>query len=707
MGDALSSAQEPSLHHSGSGALNTHFGDGVQRNYEQHGTSNRYTNVDTIANYYEAPQREVSPPPTHTVPFIRDEAFIERPELAQLKEKLTRPGARVALHGLGGVGKSQLAIEHCYRLREQEPGTWVFWIHTSNAARFDQDIRKLAEVTRIPGRHDKDANIFQLVYNWLMDGSRKWLVVLDNADDADFLFEAPTSSGANTSPRIEYLPVCDHGSMLITTRRQAVASRLSDKHNIVALQPDQDHAVALLNRLSREHDEEIVRQLAVALEYMPLAIAQAAAYVEKRQPRCSLKDYLSRFEKSNKSRSNLLEVESDELRRDRREAKNAILLTWQISFEHIYATRRTAADLLSLMSFYDYQGIPEVLVKGAMEDPQEITVHGQAGGAHLRESASGPSSDGFMDESFDQDIYTLRDYSFISVTPKGSTFEMHRLVQLAAQLWLKQRPILSWEARSIRTLDAVLPFANYEHWAECRVLYPHAKLVMQSRIGERNALLPLSSVLYKAASFASSQGLYAEAEAAARHCWRIREEILTEEDADTYNRSSVLGLVLMINKYDEERGAWCRRMLEEYEKVFGKEHPDTLKNIHDLALVLQCQGKQEEAEVMHRQALEGREKVLGKEHPDTLTSIHDLALVLQRQGKQEEAEAMQRRALEEREKVLGKEHPDTLASVHNLAYMLHHQRKYEEGKYEEAEELNRRVLEDLRMCLAKGIQTRQ
>lgn len=129
------------------------------------------------------------------------------------------------------------------------------------------------------------------------------------------------------------------------------------------------------------------------------------------------------FQKSDKSRSSLLNTESKELGRDRREAKNAILLTWQISFEHIHAVRRTATKVF-----------PEILVRCKTSIILEtVADDGEVEGGH-----------GDDIESFEHDIDALRDYSFISITPGRFTSEMHHLVQLAAQLWLKEKEQFQW-----------------------------------------------------------------------------------------------------------------------------------------------------------------------------------------------------------------------------------------------------------------------
>jgi hypothetical protein len=81
----------------------------------------------------------------------------------------------------------------------QSPETWVFWVHASNAARFEQSYRDIAGCVKIAGRQDPQANIFELVHNWLRDCKQRWLLVLDNVDDARFLLDCPATN--STAPR--------------------------------------------------------------------------------------------------------------------------------------------------------------------------------------------------------------------------------------------------------------------------------------------------------------------------------------------------------------------------------------------------------------------------------------------------------------------------------------------------------------------------
>jgi hypothetical protein len=126
--------------------------------------------------------------------------------------------------------------------------------------------------------------------------------------------------------------------------------------------------VVVPNRVDSLSDVDVAADLVKVLDLIPLAISQAAAYIQKRAPRSSVQQYLDDFRKSEGKRARLLSRALGDLRRDLRQdggASNAILTTWQVTFDHVRSERPSAADLLSLMSFFDRQGIPESLLKRA------------------------------------------------------------------------------------------------------------------------------------------------------------------------------------------------------------------------------------------------------------------------------------------------------------------------------------------------------
>jgi hypothetical protein len=391
----------------------------------------------------------------------------------------------------------------------------VFWVHASNAARFEQSFRDIANCVKIFGRLNPTANIFQLVHDWLRDDRKgKWVLILDNVDYAGFLVEAPTgdqdghtnSRGSEKVKRlVEYLPQCPHGSILITTRSKSAALKVAEQGGIITVEPmNRADGLALFEKKLGWHDNgEDVDELAAVLEYMPLAIVQAAVYISQRVPRYSVRQYLQDFRRSDSKKTSLLNCDGGQLRRDG-EAKNSIIITWQISFEYIHEIRPTAADLLSLMSFFDRQGIPEALLRSRHEQSQYNQEKNHDDNyrdidAEYSNDDEDEGSQSSVNDGFEDDLLVLRNYSFISNNIDGTTFEMHGLVQLATRNWLEAHgQIEKWKSAFLRNLDAGLPTGEYKNWERCQALFLHAQSAAAQKPKESDSLTDWASVLFKA-----------------------------------------------------------------------------------------------------------------------------------------------------------------------------------------------------------------
>ena len=304
------------------------------------------------------------------------------------------------------------------------------------------------------------------MHDWLRDETKgKCIFIPDNIDDAHFLLEAQSTSweidSRNSQPLLAYLLQDQNRSILITTRTKGEALKLVEESDIITVEPmDEANALALFNKkLRKQGNDKDLSKLATALEFMPLAIVQAAAYISQRAPRCSIQQYIEKFQSSDKGKMTLLNHEGGHLRRDW-EAKNSIIITWQISFDHILQTRPLAADLLSLMSFFDRQGIPEALLRGhrPSERPNEENDND--------DDSIELESNG--NDEFEEDVLILRNYSFIFINVDIITFEMHGLVQLAIQKWLEAHGQLErWKQQYIKNLCIEFPIGEHENWVKC------------------------------------------------------------------------------------------------------------------------------------------------------------------------------------------------------------------------------------------------
>jgi tetratricopeptide (TPR) repeat protein len=616
--------------------------------------------------------------------------------------------------------KSQLAIEYTHRLRQTSRETWVLWIYASNPARFEQSVRNTLDQLRVRGRKDPRANIFQLLHDWLCDSrSRPWLLVLDNADDARVLLGKPpvceragdsAASDQHEKTLLEYLPQCDHGKILVTSRSKEAAKELVDWKDIVAVEPmEAEQALSLLEKkLDQAYEVRDVIALARALDCMPLAMAQAAAYICQRAGRCSVQEYVEKLGRCDKSETSVLDVNERDLRRDR-EANNSIMLTWQISFNHIREVRRSAADLLALMSFFDRQAIPEALLqeKGScqVEDQDEGSrANGKAGegsgedvggGALGERNAKVPVD---KTEEYEKDIVVLRNYNLVSCTTDRTTFEMHRLVQLATRKWLKANSQLErWGSQFISNLNDAFPAGNFENWESCRSLFPHATAALHTEVTGREAVLRKASLLIRSAEYASSTGAYADAKKMEERSLQARRNVLGEGHPDTLTSMGNLAGTYSKQGRWEEAEKLQVEVMEKRKEVLGEGHPYTLTSMNNLAMTYLKQGRWEEAEKVQVEVMEKSKEVLGEGHPSTLTSMNNLAMTYLKQGRWEKAERLQVEVTEKRKEVLGEGHPSTLTSMNNLSGTYS-----QRGLWDEAEKLQVEVMGKRKEVLGEG-----
>lgn len=291
-------------------------------------------------------------------------------------------------------------------------------------------LKTIADAVKLPGRNQPQTDIPQLVYNWLSnDRNGRWLIILDNADDRNVLYSPITDDTPDSKPFATYLPQNRNGSILITARNKDLAYRLTGYHqNIIEVGPmEQTDALTLLeNNLESLPDPDIAIDLVHTLDLVPLAISQAAAYIRQREPRTSPSKYLADFWASEKRKTQLLEHDAGDLRRDGG-APNAILTTWQISFEHIRSERPSAADLLSLMSFFDRQGIPGWVLNPSGTANRAIR-QAREGNSADSTSSTGDNADDDTGSEFEDDLAMLMNYYLIVADETGDNFEMHKLV---------------------------------------------------------------------------------------------------------------------------------------------------------------------------------------------------------------------------------------------------------------------------------------
>ncbi|KAL8299074.1 hypothetical protein RB593_009129 [Gaeumannomyces tritici] len=634
------------------------------------------------------PERPETPPqPFATIPFSRDPDFVDRGDiLDQLLQRCSEPAGRMALVGLGGIGKSQLAIEFAHRAAEKTPNKWIFWIHAGTQARVEEGFQAIADVVKLPGRNQPKADVLQLVYGWLSNEQNgRWTIILDSADNGGVFYA--TNDGRKGKPLANYLPQSRNGSIVVTTRNRDLAFRLTGDHkNIIDIKPMvlADALLLLKKKLGPLPDTDTAKALVQALDLVPLAISQAAAYIQARSPLSSVGKYLAEFQKGEYKRTRLLSHDAGDLRRDGG-ASNAILTTWQISFEHIRSERPSAADLLALMSFFDRQGIALSLLKPLNTE----NVQWDSG------SESGSSSDE-ADDGFEDDVAILRGFCLVSASENASAasedakaLEMHGLVQLSMRQWLEADGLQNkFRRQFVERIAAAFPTGDYSNWATCQKLFAHVDAAMNCRPTEEGTQELWAGLMYRGGWYALEQGKYGAAEQMVGKSKRSREKQLGNSDEKTLNSVALYAEIFRNQGRWQEAEKLEVEVMETRKTKLGVDHPDTLTSMANLASTFWNQGRWEEAEKLEVEVMETRKTKLGVDHPDTLTSMANLASTFWNQGRWEEAEKLQVEVMETRKTKLGVDHPDTLTSMANLASTF-----WNQGRWEEAEKLQVEVME--------------
>ena len=586
----------------------------------------------------------------------------------------------VVLLGMGGSGKTQLALEYCRRAEADSSFSAVIWIDASSPATIAQSYSTIA--LKVTGGSQSIVDVegsMAIVEGALQQQNGKWLAVLDNFDNPKDFQEHS----------IQYYVPKARNARILFTSRHASSERLG--HVIRVSGMGEDESLNLL--LKRPTSEATERQqgLAIAemLGYLALALDQAGAYI--RVQCLPLQDFGSHYKRRKKM---ILEGVPEQweyrkkLGETERETALSVFITWELSFEQISGSkeeRDRKEYFLTLAAHFDNKCISQRYFE-----------------AYCTAKNSGWMQTFMTDAEWDMDKYgdIVAECSKLSLVQTfnrqadGVQFSLHPVVGD----WLKVRKDRENQASYSKEftnllicyLDAVT-FDELNLHARQETLL-HIDACLQNDVKTVGALRgsALKRRNYSIFLFAwcyMSNGKYNEAEELIKRALLSNEKELGSDHPDTLWTVENLASIYYKKGLYSDAEELCKRVLANKEKKLRPDHLGTLKIVYNLAIDHLYKGRYDEAEELFKRALTNKKKKLGPDHPGTLQVLHDQAIIFSQKGRYNEAEELYKRALASYTKPLGPDHLEISKIVHNLAMVYSNK-----GRYNEAEELFKRAL---------------
>lgn len=534
----------------------------------------------------------------------------------------------VAIHGMGGVGKTQLALKYSHLYRRNYSGVW--WFHAETESAIEQDCILFCHKQGIALAPNEPAG--HAMVTWL-DSQPSWLLVYDNAEDSKLIRT--------------YLPFSGDHHILITSR---IPNWLGMQNLALGVWCSDQALVFLRKRLNDENDEHM-SALVTALDGLPLALEQACAYINKNI--ITITDYITRVTKPSDA-TRLLGINESEY------GARSVLATLSVAFEKLSLP---AQSLLNLCGWLAATPIPEFSFTENVE--------------HLPPTLQSMIPDLL---TWRETIAELHNYGLCQVGSnilidhagnhgaKVFCLSFHRLTQAAIRV------------RSSGKLTLLLLWAGFPsnadesvHWPRCRVLMPHVQQMQRfyQKDWDNTGLYP--ALLARLASYLKyGPAQYSQALDLEQRALLMEKEMLGEEHPSTLITTNNLAFTLRLMGELHASYELHEKVLVISQRMFGEEHLETADCLNNLALTLCEMGDSVRAGLLHQKTLAIRLKVLGMAHRSTLNSMNNLALTLVKMGNFEEAKIMHEKELDICRGSLGPTHPDTLTSMSNLAYVLWH-----------------------------------
>ena len=560
-----------------------------------------------------------------------------------------------AVHGLGGVGKTQLATEYAWR--HQADYDAALWVGAASPSELQANLANLADVLKLPDADAREQEVkVRAALDWLRSNQR-WLLILDNAD---------TKEAQAAVQNI--LPAGLQGHVIVTSRRANWPVKFADLE--VEVLPVPVAAGFLQHRSAKSGfnpgDKKDAEAVATKLGCLPLALEQAGAYIARH--RVSFVEYLRLL---NASRAKLLAAGSD----GGTDYQKTVATTWLVSEEQLSLAARA---LLQIVAFLAPDEIPRALL---MENGKVLAV----GIALLAQEFSSDSIEPIEKVNIDDALAELAEHSLIDLDAEA--FSCHRLLQAVLLDRLIPSDRIFWSQLTVRTIHVYSPQPpdDVGSWTIWNKLRSHLRILFN--IIGNDADTEAAALMNQLGLYLYTQSLYTEAEPLFWRALAIDEKIRGSEHPEVATRLNNLAQIFKETNRLNEAEPLYRRALKIVEKSFGPQHTKVAVLLNNLAQLLVETNHQAEAEPFMRRGLAIEETNRGLDHHCVAIQLSNLAQLLQSTNRLPEAEPLMRRALVIEENNFGLEHPSVSTCLNNLAVLLR-----ETNRQTEAEQYFRRAL---------------
>ncbi|KAG8818906.1 hypothetical protein FRC18_012275 [Serendipita sp. 400] len=541
------------------------------------------------------------------------------------------------LTGMGGSGKTQIAVSFASLFEKRFPDTPVFFLDASSETSLNTDLAAL-----VRSQTDKYDNAL----TWLASGIKNWLLILDNADDPSLKLS-------------KFLPRAGHGHVIITTRNSTHRLLTPRSSHAVDVLPMEDSITLLLTSSGNEDNEgnrSLAKEIAEGLGRLPLALAHAAAYI-------LINSCLDAFLATYRASRNQFLQSMPDLPED---YPYSVERTIEMSFRCLSVR---VQEMVRLFACMDARSIARCIVERAAEReflhiPQGSEVPPQPDTivqAKVLQDifCSGGEWNAF---EFDGMIGECLKYSLLQLSTTGGErfYSMHPLVQTYLQSISSTIRGCSTRRIIVRLLaSATTTGARYGFFGFDRLLSPHVRLVRLEDVVEAGDFYGFGKILTE-----EGNGL------AITHLEQCVE--IWKSSVGSNTKTTLDSMAMLSNSYYslgkvQEALQLDKEVLQKQKQLFGPDHLDTLMAMNNLAGSYQSLGRVQEALPLQEEVFQKRKQLLGPDHLDTLIAMHNLAVSYRSLGREQEALQIREEVFQKRKQLLGPDHLDTLMAMNNLA----------------------------------------